>query len=266
MDIGGVGDKGRTGGYVGFANSIKIGKLEFQDCPVSVLEKRSVLGDDGLLGGDEFGAFLVDIDFPNEKLWLQPLPLRPEDNADVTRGGPSEGSAFRADEPLGKRGSAPNGSSSPPARRGPRDRYIAPEMLSYTQVYRFGHELLIPTRMGDATPRLFAIDTDSSSNLLSLKVAQESTKVHDEPYSLVRGLSGSVANVFSAEKTVLQFGHLQQTNQDVTAFDLSHFSDRTGTEVSGILGLSTLYLLEIHIDYRDGLVDFSYKTPHKTSR
>lgn len=29
-------------------------------------------------------------------------------------------------------------------------------------------------------------------------------------------------------------------------------------EVSGILGFETLYMLQIKIDYRDGLVDFVY--------
>ena len=35
-------------------------------------------------------------------------------------------------------------------------------------------------------------------------------------------------------------------------------SDRLGTEASGVLGFTTLHLLDIKIDYRDGLVDFSY--------
>ena len=35
-------------------------------------------------------------------------------------------------------------------------------------------------------------------------------------------------------------------------------SDRTGTEVSGVLGFTTLRLLDVKIDYRDGLVDFVY--------
>jgi hypothetical protein len=77
----------------------------------------------------------------------------------------------------------------------------------------------------------------------------------------VHGLSGSVAKVYLADKALLQFGHLRQEDQAVAAFDLSHLSDKVGTEISGILGFATLDLLEIHIDYRDGLVDFTYK-PH----
>ena len=38
----------------------------------------------------------------------------------------------------------------------------------------------------------------------------------------------------------------------------THISDHTGTEISGILGFTLLRLLDVKIDYRDGLVDFSY--------
>jgi hypothetical protein len=44
----------------------------------------------------------------------------------------------------------------------------------------------------------------------------------------------------------------------VDTLDLSLFSRSLGTEVSGFLGFDTLRLLEIKLDYRDGLVDFEY--------
>ncbi len=68
----------------------------------------------------------------------------------------------------------------------------------------------------------------------------------------------SVNKVYRADKAVIQFGHLRQENQDLVAFDLTQISDSTGTEVSGILGFAMLRLLDIKIDYRDGLVDFAY--------
>jgi tetratricopeptide (TPR) repeat protein len=260
MDIGGVGDKGRAGGYIGFANSLKIGELEFQDCRVSVMDKRSVLGEDGLIGADMLSGFLVDIDFPKEKLRLSPLPERPDEktsDAVLPTGKASSGPG--GDTPSGAAGSNPSAKTSPPVHRGPRDRYIAPEMQSYTQVYRFGHHLLVPTRIGDSAPRLFLLDTGAQRNQLSLEAAEESTKVHENPQMYVHGLSGSVAQVYRADKAQLEFGHLRQENQDVTTFDLSHLSNGDGTEISGILGFATLDLLEIHIDYRDGIVDFTYK-------
>jgi hypothetical protein len=35
-------------------------------------------------------------------------------------------------------------------------------------------------------------------------------------------------------------------------------SRHTGTEISGFLGFAMLRLLEVELDYRDGLVDFKY--------
>ena len=40
------------------------------------------------------------------------------------------------------------------------------------------------------------------------------------------------------------------------SFDLSKMSQNTGTEVSGVLGFQVLQMLQVKIDYRDGLVDF----------
>jgi len=42
------------------------------------------------------------------------------------------------------------------------------------------------------------------------------------------------------------------------AFGTSHISNSIGVEVSGTLGFAMLRLLDIKIDYRDGLVEFTY--------
>lgn len=73
----------------------------------------------------------------------------------------------------------------------------------------------------------------------------------------VHGLNGEVKEVYSAKAT-LRFGHLQQPNLDIVTFDLSTVSRHTGTEISGFLGFAMLRLLEMKLDYRDGLVDFEY--------
>jgi len=39
-------------------------------------------------------------------------------------------------------------------------------------------------------------------------------------------------------------------------------SASVGTEISGILGFDLLSILDIKIDYRDGLVDFIYRDRH----
>ena len=260
----GIGDKGPTDGYIGYADSIKVGGLEFQNCLVEVSEKRSIAGEDGLVGSDVFSHFLVTIDFPQEKLILSELPKRPNEQ----RSKPVTLNTADADDPAtGPENRAGELSDRQDAERhtnaaedaGPEDRYIAPEMKSYTQVYRFGHALLIPTRIGSLDPKLFLIDTGGFTNEISPAAAHEVTKVRSDPYTTVRGISGSVKEVKSADKVVIQFGHFRQQNEDIISFDLTPISRGTGTEVSGILGFTLLHMLTIKIDYRDGLVDFEYK-------
>jgi hypothetical protein len=129
-------------------------------------------------------------------------------------------------------------------------------MHSYTKFYRFGHSMLLPTSIGDTPVKLFLLDTGSTSNLISPSAAREVTKIHGDART-IKGLSGSVKNVYRADKAVLRFAHMQQENQDLIAIDMTHISDRIGTEVSGVLGFEVLHLLDIKINYRDGLVDFS---------
>jgi len=76
---GGIGDKGMQSGYQAIADHIRIGELEFHDCVVSVSDSRSVADEDGIIGADVFGAYVVDIDLPGMRMKLSPLPKRPED-------------------------------------------------------------------------------------------------------------------------------------------------------------------------------------------
>src|SRR5258708_26704268 len=79
LHFGGIGDKGLQSGYTAVADHIRIGELEFQDCVVSVSDKSAVAEEDGLIGADVLGAYLIDIDLPGMRLKLSPLPKRPED-------------------------------------------------------------------------------------------------------------------------------------------------------------------------------------------
>jgi hypothetical protein len=141
------------------------------------------------------------------------------------------------------------------------DRYIAPEMKSYTQAYRFGQDLLVPTLIGDPpTPaKLFLIASASYNSVITPAAAKEVTDVHRQDFT-IKGISGTVNKVYSADKVVLQFGSLRQENQNLVAFDLSKISDAMGTEASGSLGFTLLRPLDIKLDYRDGLVDFTLPT------
>ena len=56
--------------YTAYADSIRIGDSEFQNCDVEVVDSRYMLGTDGLIGMDVFSKFLVTLDYPGRKLLL----------------------------------------------------------------------------------------------------------------------------------------------------------------------------------------------------
>jgi|SRR5208283_4997846 len=261
--FGGIGDTGLQNGYMAVAEHIRIGELEFQDCLVSVGDLRSVT-DDGLIGADVFGDYLVDIDLPGERLKLSPLPKRPEDSVAPTSlnsEGEEQGNAEQKESgateqtPKEQKSSA---SSSETSGGLPRDRYIAPEMANWTRVFRFGHAILVPTSVNDSKPMLFGLDTGAFSNVLSLRAGRQVAKVSSDYRDRVNGLSGGVNQVYSSAKATLSFGHFRQTNQGIVTFDLSSVSSQMGAEISGFLGFEMLRKMEVKLDYRDGLVDFVY--------
>jgi predicted aspartyl protease/Flp pilus assembly protein TadD len=234
--IHGIGDKAAMAAFVGYAEKIQIGELEFEGCIVEVATGRSVLGDDGLIGADVFRHFLVDMDMPDAKFKLSPLPPIPDDPA----------------------AAATSLDTTAAGARHFHDRYIPPEMKDYTMIFLFGHEMLIPTHVNNSARKLFLIDTGSSNNTLSPAAAKEVTKLNRDDDTQVKGLNGSVKEVYRASNAKLQFSHFSQQGQDLLTFDLTNISNSSGTEVSGILGFTLLVQLDMKIDYRDGLVDFRY--------
>jgi hypothetical protein len=136
---------------------------------------------------------------------------------------------------------------------------VAPEMKNFAPVYRFGHLLLIPTRINELPSKLFLIDTGAFSDTISPEAAREVTKVRSDSDYKVKGLNGAVSNVFTADNLTLTFSHFRQPARDVVAFDTSGISNSAGTEISGTLGFAMLFQMQLKIDYRDGLVDFVYE-------
>jgi hypothetical protein len=247
---------------------------------VSVSDKGSVADEDGLIGADVFGSYLVDIDLPGMRLKLSPLPKRPEDtvapkslnsegeeqaNADQNpQENPSQNPVQNTDHNKDSGNELPLKSQNSPApvstpeRRLPKDRYVSPEMANWTKVFRFGHTMLVPTSVNNSKPMLFGLDTGAASNLLSVRAGRQVTKVSSDERVQVRGVNGTVNKVYSADKATLTFAHFQQPNLGIITLDLSTVSRHTGTEISGFLGFDVLRQLEVKLDYRDGLVDFVY--------
>jgi hypothetical protein len=50
---------------------------------------------------------------------------------------------------------------------------------------------------------------------------------------------------------------VRQQREDLITIDMTHTSDSFGTEISGVLGFAMLWMLDMKIDYRDGLVKFT---------
>lgn len=234
-DIHGVGDKGTVKSFIGTADSIRIGKLEFQGCRVEVMDRNSVADEDGLIGSDVFSHFLVNINFPDYKLELTSLPPVPPPS-------PAE-KALTEKYPKTARF---------------HDRYIPSEFKDFTPIYRFGHDLLIPTQINDLPPKLFLIDTGAFSDTISPEAAREVTKTHGDSGYQVKGLNGAVKNVLTADQLTLTFSHFKQPARNMIAFDTSRISPPTDPEISGFLGFGMLFQMQVKIDYRDGLVDFVY--------
>jgi hypothetical protein len=131
-------------------------------------------------------------------------------------------------------------------------------MADWTKVFRFGHNILVPTNVNSGKSMLFGLDTGAFANILSVRAGRQVSKVISEERLRVRGVNGAVEKVYSSEKASLRFGHFSQANSDIISLDLSNVSRHMGTEISGFLGFTTLRQLDVKIDYRDGLVDFEY--------
>ena len=230
--IGGIGDQGGIQSAVAHVQSIRIGGLEFRNCPVNIFEKGDQLGIDGLIGTDFFKKYLVTLDFPARKVRLSPLPKLPGDpEADV-----SDDDAVPVFH----------------------DRYIAPEMKDWTMVWRDGHELLLPVSIGSAKDKLFVIDTGAESMLISPAAAREVTKVHGDFDTHMFGVSGEVKHVYQTQQFLVTFAHVRLHVDSMTAIDTDDLSKDEGIELSGLLGAPVLNRLVLQIDYRDNLVNLKY--------
>ena len=257
METGGIGSEGRKAAYTAFADDIKIGSLEFRDCQVDVIDQRNVIDNDGLIGMDVFSRFLITLDYPMRKLLLAPLPRRPDDAAPAkptleTR----SGSENDDNSPATTTETQPSAPKAAPS--GSRDCYVAPEMKDWVRVYRIGHNLLLPASLNSSKQKMFILDTGAFSTTISPEVAREVTKVHANDNIKVRGISGQVDRVYTADSITFQFANISQKVQDVVAFATPSISKNLNMEVSGFIGYTALAQMTINIDYRDGLMKFSY--------
>jgi hypothetical protein len=63
--------------YSGVIDLIKIGGVQYKDCPVRVVSATTLAGANGLIGVDFFREHLIHIDYPDQSVTLSPLPAAP---------------------------------------------------------------------------------------------------------------------------------------------------------------------------------------------
>jgi len=235
--------------YMAYADSIKVGKLEFQNCTLKVIDSASPFDDgEGTIGADAFADFLLTVDYPNRKLQLAPLPARPQESAPPAVALRTDSTHVRmADSEI------------------LRDRFTAPEMKEYVQIYRFGNSLILPAALNGTDVRLFLLNLGARETTVAPDVAKKVAKVHEKDISFG---PGPAQKVLEADEITFNFARLSQKVNGVMSVDTSWLSKAAGTEISGFIGANTFSLLVMRIDFRDGLVKFDYvpNSEYKTEK
>ena len=252
----GFGDEGPASAYVTHVDSIRVGGMEFRNCMVRVLEKRSVIGTDGLIGTDVFRDFVVTLDTPARELRLGPLPtLPPYMHPDEAAAGPLSLQTL-------SEGTMSEGSAPVSLAERARDRYVAPEMKDWTPVFRAEHMLIFPTVVGNASTKLFLMDSGAEMSMITPAAAREVSSVTVAPWRSVTGIDGKVRQVFAADSVGISFAGVRVVTWGMSSFDSALLSSDTGAELSGVIGFPTLRELVVSIDYRDNLVHVVYDPAH----
>ncbi len=228
IQVGGIGDKGLRNAFMAVAQTCTIGTLKYKTCVFRATEGKKGLTEvtDGLLGTDVFSDYLITIDFQRRTLHLVPLPEQPPN---------------------------PQG----------YDRAPLPSEAGFTPVFHFGHHLDVSTHVNGKSTGLFLIDTGSGFSSIDSTFARLTTKIHGNEYIHVKGVSGSVNDVFEADKAELQFARFRQSNFGLISINLNNSPEHEEIRLDGILGFPLLTLFRLSLDYRNGLVNFDYVLDHK---
>lgn len=262
-DIGGIGDEKEMKGYWAYADDLRIGSFEFKNCMVEVSDKRSIVDVDGLIGADVFEDYHVQLDFPMRRMTLSPLPARPGDSAlnRASLNASGVGNAAAVSTP-DKGDTKSTSADNLPAIVHYTNRFVSPEMKSWSSFDRFGHQILVTGYLKDKKPRLFLLDSGSNNSVLDITAAKGVGKVHGDSLDHVEGLNGEVKKIYTENNVDVVFANLRDPLRTIMVMDLTQVSKGDGTEVSGIVGLDTLLVLTMDIDYRDGLIHLVYDPKH----
>jgi len=230
-DVPGTGGQAPRSGFVGIADSISVGDVEFHNCAVQAMDVNFPNGAEGIVGLEVLSPYLITLDFQARKLILETLPARPKEMI---------------------------------ATDGLYNRFIAPSMKDYSSMLTSGSDLIFPLSLNGNPPMLFLLDTAISYSAVSPQAASLLTTGHKD-LKLEDRNARSNWNVISLNgDQALSFAGVSLKESPIVPFDTAAFTDDSGMEIFGLVGLKTLSRTTIHLDYRDGLVKFDFDPARKS--
>jgi len=87
---------------------------------------------------------------------------------------------------------------------------------------------------------------------------------HKDPKYEVRGALAKMDSNITMNNVHLTFADTAWNEPLMGTYNVTAFTDDTGMEISGLVGLKTLSGMTIHIDYRDGLIKFDSDPKRKS--
>ena len=231
--------------YTAIADKIRIGTVEYHNCPVRVAQSAALAGANSLIGLDFFRDHVIHLDYVSQTLSLSPLPATP---------------------------AAP---TSP-------DGFVPPSEKDWTQVYIDSNMMLIPTLIDKKGPFLFVMDTGTYSAVISpaltkvllLQSANATVNRHGMSAGIVRilpqeGGVEDISNLFGPDGKLLKisnpvklpvfrFAKAEFPDSTTLSFDITPLSHSLGIEVSGLLGFRLMSQFSYDLDYYNGLANIAF--------
>ncbi len=199
-----------------YAEKVQVGPLTFRDCVIGVSEIPFPNKVAGFMGTDLFAQYLIELNFPQAKLLLSPLP--------------------KVDALL------------------PGDRPQSPELSSYSPIYHRLQYLLVPVTLNGKERRLFALDSGIRLSAISLPVAHSVNPTRHGFTSSVKTMSGATIQTYN-DSFDLKFAHQQlRSHEGLLEFESDSIEKAAGMNIGGLIGLDILQEAVLSLDYRDGLI------------
>jgi len=230
-DVPGTGGQAPRSGFVGIADTLSVGDVVFHNCAVQSMDVNFPNGAEGIVGLEVLSPFLITLDFQAKKLILETLPARPTEMK---------------------------------AADGLYNRFWAPSMKDYAPLLISGSDMVLPVSVNGSPLMPFVLDTAISYSAVTPQAASLLTTGHKDLKLEDRKAIANWNVISLSGDQVLNFAGVSLKESPIYPFDTAAFTDDSGMEIFGLIGLKTISRTTIHIDYRDGLVKFDYDPARKS--